>query len=81
LEYKDTIINTFQNIGLSLNPNGSEGAEIKIKGLLDIQVSDYLWGNLPSRQEEAEEVLALARAATVLQKQKEKLKEREEQDI
>jgi hypothetical protein len=41
LEYKDTIINTFRNVGLSLNPNGSEDTEIKIKGLLDIQVSDY----------------------------------------
>ena len=66
---------------MSLNPNGSEDAKIKIKGLLDIQVGDYHRDDLPSQQEEAEEVLALAGAATVLQMQKEKLKEEEEQDI
>jgi len=78
LEYKDTIINTFRNVGLSLNPNGSKDAEIKIKGLLDIQVGDYYRDDLPSQQAEAEEVLELATAATVLQKQKKKqLKEQE----
>ena len=65
-----------------MNPNSSEDAEIKIKGIPDIQVGDYRQDDLPSQQEEAEEVLALAGAATVLQKQEEKqLKEQEEQDI
>jgi hypothetical protein len=41
LEYKDTIINTFRNVGLSLNPNGFKDTEIKIKGLLDIKVGNY----------------------------------------
>jgi hypothetical protein len=53
-----------------LNPNSSKDTEIKIKGLLDIQVSDYHQDDLPSQQEEAEEVLVLAKAAVVLQKQK-----------
>jgi hypothetical protein len=65
-----------------LNPNSSEDTEIKIKGLLDIQVGDYYQDDLPSQQEEAEEVLALAKAATMLRKQEEKqLKEQEEQGI
>jgi hypothetical protein len=40
-KYKDTIIQTFQRVGLSLNPNSSEDHELKIKGLDDIQVGDY----------------------------------------
>ena len=39
--YKDTIIQTFRRVGLSLNPDGSEDHELKIKGLDDIQVGDY----------------------------------------
>jgi len=72
LEYKDTIINTFRNVGLALNPNGSEDKELKIKGIPDIQVGNYCRNDLPSQQEEAEEVLSLARAATVLKEQEEK---------
>jgi hypothetical protein len=41
LEYKDTIINTFRNVGLSLNPDGSEDMELKIKGIPNIQVGNY----------------------------------------
>ena len=40
-KYKDTIIQTFRRVGLSLNPDGSEDHELKIKGLDDIQVGDY----------------------------------------
>jgi hypothetical protein len=40
-EYKDTIIKTFRSVGLSLNPDGSEDHELKIKGLADIKVGDY----------------------------------------
>jgi hypothetical protein len=39
--YKRTIIKTFRKVGLSLNPDSSENHIIKIKGLLDIQVSDF----------------------------------------
>jgi hypothetical protein len=41
VEYKQVIINTFWNVGLSLNPNGSEDYEIKIKDLDGIMVGDY----------------------------------------
>jgi hypothetical protein len=78
LEYKDTIINTFRNVGLALNPDGSQDGELKVKGIPDIQVGDYCRDDLPSQQEEAEEVLALAGAATVQRKQEEK---QLEQDI
>jgi hypothetical protein len=57
---------------MSLNPDDSEDKELKIKGILDLVVSDYYRYNLLSQQEEAEEVLALARAATVLHKAEEK---------
>jgi hypothetical protein len=40
LEYKDSIIKTFRSVGMSLNPNGSEDSEIKIKGLEGIQVGE-----------------------------------------
>ena len=40
-EYKATIINTFRQVGLSLNPDGSEDHEIKIKGLENIKVGDF----------------------------------------
>jgi hypothetical protein len=41
IEYKQVIINTFRNVGLSLNPDGSEDHEIKIKDLDGITVGDY----------------------------------------
>jgi hypothetical protein len=40
-KYKKTIIETFQRVGLSLNPNGSEDYKIKIKGLNGIKVGDF----------------------------------------
>jgi hypothetical protein len=40
-KHKDTIIETFQRIGLSLNPNGFEDYKIKIKGLDNIKVGDF----------------------------------------
>jgi hypothetical protein len=40
-KYKKSIIQTFRQVGLSLNPDGSEDHELKIKGLDDIQVGDY----------------------------------------
>ena len=39
--HKDTIIKTFRQVGLSLNPDGSEDAELKIKDLPGIIVGDY----------------------------------------
>ena len=41
IEHKDTIINTFQNVGLSLNPDGSEDHKLKIKDLPNITVGDW----------------------------------------
>jgi hypothetical protein len=40
-KYKDTIIQTFQRVGLSLNPDGSEDSELKIKGIENIIVGDF----------------------------------------
>jgi hypothetical protein len=40
-KYKDVIIKTFRSVGLSLNPDGSEDSELKVKGLPDIAVGDY----------------------------------------
>jgi DDE superfamily endonuclease len=39
--YQHVIIKTFRSVGLSLNPDGSEDAELKVKGLPDLQVGDY----------------------------------------
>ena len=41
LEYKDTIVKTFQSLGIALNPNGFKDVELKIKGILNIIVGDY----------------------------------------
>lgn len=41
IKYKNTIIDTFRRVGLSLNPDGSEDQEIKINGLDDIKVGDF----------------------------------------
>jgi hypothetical protein len=41
IEYKATIINTFRQVRLSHNPDGSEDHEIKIKGLENIKVGDF----------------------------------------
>ena len=35
------IIKTFRSVGLSLNPDSSEDAELKVKGLPNIKVRDY----------------------------------------
>ena len=40
-EHKDTIIKTFRQVGLSLNPNGSEDSELSIRDLPNITVGDY----------------------------------------
>ena len=41
LEYKDTIVQTFQALGMALNPNSSKDAELKVKGVPNIVVGDY----------------------------------------
>ena len=55
LEYKDTIINTFQSVGMSLNPDGSEDAKLKIKGLEGIKVGDYRRLDGVPQEEDCEE--------------------------
>ncbi|KAN0091830.1 hypothetical protein V8E51_017677 [Hyaloscypha variabilis] len=40
-KYKHVIIKTFRLVGLSLNPDGSEDTELKVKGLPNIKVGDY----------------------------------------
>lgn len=39
--YKDTIIKTFQQAGLALNPDGSKDSKLKIKDLLGITISNF----------------------------------------
>jgi hypothetical protein len=41
VKYKNTIIETFQSVGLTLNSDGSEDHKLKIKGLDDIKVGDF----------------------------------------
>ena len=41
VKYKKTIIETFQRVGLTLNPNGSKDEKLKIKGLDGIKVGDF----------------------------------------
>ena len=40
-EYKDIIIKTFRQVGLTLNPDGSEDIKLKIKDLLRITIGDF----------------------------------------
>jgi hypothetical protein len=40
-KYLHVIIKTFRSVGLSLNPDGSEDRELKVKGLPNITVGDY----------------------------------------
>jgi hypothetical protein len=40
-QHKDTIINTFRNLGLSLNPDGSEDSELKIRDLPNITIGEW----------------------------------------
>ena len=39
--HQDTIIKLFRQVGLSLAVDGSEGAELKIKDLPDIEIGDW----------------------------------------
>jgi len=47
IENRQTIIDTFRHVGLSLNPNGSEDSELKIQDLPGITVSDYNQASTP----------------------------------
>jgi hypothetical protein len=40
-EHQELIIKTFRNVGLSLNPDGSEDIQLQIKDLPNIQVGDW----------------------------------------
>lgn len=41
IEYKETIVKAFRSVDMSLNPNGSEDFELKIKALDDVIVGDW----------------------------------------
>ena len=41
LEHKDTIVQTFQDLGITLNPNGSNDVELNVKGIPNIVIRDY----------------------------------------
>lgn len=41
IQYKETIVRTFRQLGMSLNPNGCEDLELKIKALDGIQIGDW----------------------------------------
>jgi hypothetical protein len=49
IENRQTIINTFRHVGLSLNPNGSEDSELKIRDLPGITVGDYNQASTPNQ--------------------------------
>jgi hypothetical protein len=57
-EYKETIIKTFQHVGLSLNPDGSQDEKLKIRDLPDITVGDY--HRNVDQQQESDEAAAIA---------------------
>jgi hypothetical protein len=77
LEYKDTIINTFRNVGLSLNPDGSEDQELTIKDLPNIIVGDYHRDVDVEQQEESEETVATAEAIAAIEEAEAKATEEE----
>jgi DDE superfamily endonuclease len=60
IEYKDTIVRTFRQVGLSLNPNGSEDHEIKIKGLDGIVVGNYTQETIDEDEDDGLGSLTLA---------------------
>ena len=41
LEHQDTIAQNFQDLGMTLNTNGSNDAELKVKGIPNIVIGDY----------------------------------------
>ena len=57
IEYKDTIIAAFRNVGMSLNPDRSEDRELKIKILDRITVGDWHQHDI-SKTEEQDAVTA-----------------------
>lgn len=78
LAYKDTIINTFRRVGLSLNPNGSKDLELKIKDLPNITVGDYRRD--VGQQDDSEETAAIAEAVASYREAEEKEKEKAKDD-
>ena len=57
IEYEETIVKAFRSVGMSLNPNGSEDFELKIKALDDIIVGDWHRQDI-SQDNEQEDVTA-----------------------
>lgn len=56
-EHKNTIINTFRRLGLSLNPNGSKDTELKIKDLPGITVGDQQLSDPKAIPDDEEETI------------------------
>jgi hypothetical protein len=54
-KYKDTIITAFRSVEMSLNPDGSEDNELKIKALDKIVVGD--WHQLDMSQIEEQDIV------------------------
>jgi hypothetical protein len=77
LQYKDTIINTFRNVGLSLNPDSSEDQELTIKDLLDIAVGNYHCNVDVEQQGESEETVATAEAIAAIEEAEAEVEEEE----
>jgi hypothetical protein len=69
-EYKETIIKTFQAVGLSLNPDGSQDKELlRVKGIPDISVGNYQRDDSLSQGEEGNKAFDLAVAAAAQDKE------------
>ena len=77
-EYKDTIINTFQAVGLSLNPDGSQDEKLKVKGIPDLIVGDYARDDLLTQLEDSEQAMEVAEIEAAC---REAMEEKGEEDI
>ena len=65
-QYQGTIVQTFRNLGLALNPDGSEDIELQIKDLSDMSIGDYNRTDLDDAEEpEASAVVEAAAVAVV----------------
>lgn len=73
-EYKETIINTFRAVRLSLNPNGSKDNELKVKGLPHIAVGDYARNNL-TQLKDCELAIEVAEVEAACQEAREEVDE------
>ena len=71
MEDKNTIINTFQAVGLSLNPDGSQDEEPKVKDLPLLVVGDYARNDL-TQLEDCQRAIEIAEVEAACKEAREK---------